>query len=215
MTFNLAIAATLGAVAPAQASAPADAAVLAPQNRRMRGNQVALDVSGGSVTGRAIGLSFIVGGRATYFPIRQLGIGAAYGFSRGIGGIDTVRGRSIHLVNGQLEIPMFSALRVGRRKVAGLCQDRRPPRFLTGDCDALLRGSSIIRSRAPRPTRCSRESRPRGPEHPLLVLDGPCDEHGQAHVYDNHGQLDRGGEKGARTRARSRRRCRRPPAFQG
>jgi hypothetical protein len=99
------------------AGEPAHGDVLEPNNRRLRGNQVTLDLLGGSLTGRALGQTFIVGGRVTYFPIRQLGIGAAYGYSRGIGGLDTVRDRSVHFVHGQLEIPMISALRVGRRKV--------------------------------------------------------------------------------------------------
>jgi hypothetical protein len=97
--------------------APPRVDVLEPDNRRLRGNQVAVDAFGGSMVGRAPGQSFIVGGRVTYFPIRQLGIGAAYGWSRGIGGLDTVRARSIHYVHGQLEVPLVSALRVGRRKV--------------------------------------------------------------------------------------------------
>ena len=96
---------------------PSTDAILDPPNRRLRGNQVALDAFGGSMVGRAIGQSFLVGGRLTYFPIRQLGIGAAYGFSRGIGGLSTVRGRSVHFAHGQLELPLASALRVGRKKV--------------------------------------------------------------------------------------------------
>lgn len=101
----------------ADTAGPSNAELLEPQNRRLRGNQVAFDVLGGSLTGRAVGQSFIAGGRVTYFPIRQIGIGAAYGYSLGIGGLDTVRDRSVHIVHGQLELPMISALRVGRSKV--------------------------------------------------------------------------------------------------
>lgn len=106
----------LAMAAPAGEAAPGGDA-LEPEGRRLRGNQVALDVSGGSLVGRAPGQSFIAGGRVTYFPIRQLGIGAAYGYSRGIGGLDSVRDRSVHFLHGQLELPLISALRVGRRKV--------------------------------------------------------------------------------------------------
>lgn len=104
----------------AVAAEPSNDDPLEPRNRRLRGNQVAFDVLGGSLTGRAVGQSFIAGGRVTYFPIRQLGIGAAYGYSLGIGGIDTVVDRSVHLVHGQLEVPMISALRAGRRKLVQL-----------------------------------------------------------------------------------------------
>jgi len=123
-TITTTVAAVLGMSTPGPAAAtipppdgPDGPSILEPADRRLRGNQVALDASGGSITGRAIGQSFVVGARVTYFPIRQIGIGAAYGYSRGIGGLESVRGRSVHLVNGQLELPMISALRMGRRKL--------------------------------------------------------------------------------------------------
>jgi hypothetical protein len=96
------------------AAAPSQPAVFDPARRRLRGNQVALDVEGGSITGRAIGQSFIVASQVTYYPLARLGIGAAYGFSRGIGGLDTVRGRFVHLVHGRFELPMVAGLRMGK-----------------------------------------------------------------------------------------------------
>ena len=95
-------------------AAPTQPAVFDPARRRLRGNQVALDVEGGSITGRAIGQSFIVAGRVTYYPLARLGLGAAYGFSRGIGGLDTVRGRFVHLLHGRFELPLVAGLRMGK-----------------------------------------------------------------------------------------------------
>lgn len=95
-------------------TAPAQDPVFDPTGRRLRGNQIALDVEGGSITGRAIGQSFIVAGQVTYYPLARLGVGAAYGFSRGIGGLDTVRGRFVHLVHGHLELPLVAGLRMGK-----------------------------------------------------------------------------------------------------
>jgi hypothetical protein len=103
----------LGPAAPP----PADSDVLEPSTRRLRGNQVGIDVAGGSINGRGIGQSFVTTGRLTYYPIRQLGIAAVYSFSRGDGGVSTADGNWVHAVHGQLEVPLISALRVGRHKV--------------------------------------------------------------------------------------------------
>lgn len=103
----------------ALAAAPTTAApdVLDPATRRLRGNQVAIDLGGGSMNGRGVGQSFVATGRLTYYPIRQLGIGAVYSFSQGIGGVATAAGDWVHAVHGQLELPLISALRVGRHRV--------------------------------------------------------------------------------------------------
>lgn len=103
----------LGTAAPT----PAELDVLAPSSRRLRGHQIAIDLGGGSMNGRGIGQSFVATGRLTYYPIRQLGIAAVYSFSRGIGGVSTADGDWVHAVHGQLELPLISALRVGRHKV--------------------------------------------------------------------------------------------------
>lgn len=100
------------AVAPAEGSD-----VLEPSVRRLRGNQVAIDLGGGSMNGRGIGQSFVTTGRLTYYPIRHIGIGAVYSFSQGNGGVSTADGDWVHAVHGQLELPLISALRVGRHKV--------------------------------------------------------------------------------------------------
>ena len=94
-----------------------DSNVLEPSTRALRGNQLAIDLGGGSMNGRGIGQSFVASGRLTYYPIRQLGIGAVYSFSRGLGGVSTADGDWVHAVHGQLELPLISALRVGRHKV--------------------------------------------------------------------------------------------------
>jgi hypothetical protein len=116
MIFATQLAIVLGVSAP---SAPPSVQeeILQPEHRKLRGNQVGLDVAGGSLIGCSVGQTFIVGGRVTYYPIRHLGIGGVYGYSRGIGGSDAVRRRSVHYAHGQLELPLISALRVGRHKV--------------------------------------------------------------------------------------------------
>lgn len=104
------------AAAPAPAAASEGDPALDPARRRLAGNQVAFDLAGGSVTGRAIGQSFIVAGQVTYYPLARIGLGAAYGFSRGIGGLDTVQHRFVHLVHARLELPLVAGLRMGRGK---------------------------------------------------------------------------------------------------
>jgi len=114
----------LGLAAPqpeptATGAAPSRAEeVLDPARRPLRGNQVSLDVMGGSMHGRALGQTFLVGGRVTYYPIRQLGLAAVYGYSRGSGGLDTVDGTNVHFVHGHLELPLISALRMGKHRIA-------------------------------------------------------------------------------------------------
>jgi hypothetical protein len=94
--------------------------VLDPKYRHLRGNQVAFDGFGGVFMGRAIGQSFLAGGRVTYYPIRHIGIGAAYGYSISLGGVETAERQSVHLVHGQLELPLVAGLRVGKHKVLEL-----------------------------------------------------------------------------------------------
>lgn len=96
-------------------AAPPEDPVFDPEQRRLRGGQVAFDVGGGSVTGRAIGQSFIIAGRVTYYPLAKLGIVAGYGFSRGIGGLERVRGRFVQLLRGGFELPLMAGLRLGKR----------------------------------------------------------------------------------------------------
>jgi hypothetical protein len=109
---------------PVAAGAPPPSAagehILDPANRSLQGNQVAIDVMAGSMHGRALGQTFIAGARLTYYPIRQLGIGAAYGYSLGIGGLDTVHRTNVHFVHGQLELPLVSALRMGKHKIVAM-----------------------------------------------------------------------------------------------
>jgi hypothetical protein len=102
----------------AAASDPPEAdSVLDASRRNLRGNQVSIDGFGGSLIGGSIGHSYVAGARVTYFPIRQLGIGAAYGNSyvfsdRGLLPLDN---RTVHYIHGRLELPIASALRLGRR----------------------------------------------------------------------------------------------------
>jgi hypothetical protein len=120
---GLLLAAAAGRSGPVRAAEPpTPEQVLDPATRKLNGNQLVVDGFGGVYLGGSVGHSFLAGGRATYFPIRHIGIGAAYGYSHVFNGdgLDTIRDPSVHIVNGQLETPLVAALRLGRRHLLEL-----------------------------------------------------------------------------------------------